>query len=125
MAGGLGVVEIALGVGLQIHGEFVEMLGDLVIVVEVLIKVGLTVSVEVAQADDLIAAADVDRLVDHLEAQRWNSPAAIRRQVSLFSGRSTPSTSQTSPSQVQTAARRPSLQEVEPREPHWQSQGLF
>ena len=33
MAGGLGVVEVAVVVRLQTHGELVEVFGDLVIVV--------------------------------------------------------------------------------------------
>jgi hypothetical protein len=36
------------------------MLGDLVVAVEVLVEVGLAVAVEVAEADDPVAAADVD-----------------------------------------------------------------
>ena len=63
VAGGLGVVEVPLGVGLQAHREFVEVLGHLVIVVEALVEVGLAVAVEVVQPDDLVAAADVDRAV--------------------------------------------------------------
>ena len=70
VAGRLGVVEVALGVGLEPHREFVEMLGDLVVVVEVFIKVDLAVAVEVAEADDLVAAADVDPARDDLEPQR-------------------------------------------------------
>ena len=34
--GGFGVIEISFRVGLQAHRELVEMLGDLVVVVEVL-----------------------------------------------------------------------------------------
>ena len=45
--------------------------------------------------------------------------------MSPFSGRSTPSTSQTSPSQVQTAARRPSARKSKPERRSWQSQGLL
>ena len=70
VAGGLGVVEVPLGVGLQVHGELVEMLGHLVIVVEVLIKVDLAVSVQVVKPDDLVAAADVDLALDDLQSQR-------------------------------------------------------
>ena len=70
VAGGLGVIEIPLGVGLQVHGELVEMLGHLVVVVEILIKVGLAVSVQVVKPDDLVAAADVDLALDDLQPQR-------------------------------------------------------
>ena len=45
----LGVVEVPLGVGLQAHRELVEVLGDLVVAVEVLVEVGLAVAVEVAE----------------------------------------------------------------------------
>ena len=74
VAGGLGVVEVALGVGLEVHRELVEMLGHLVVVVEVLIKVGLAVAVEVVEDRDLVAAADVDPAVEHLQPQRLKEP---------------------------------------------------
>ena len=38
MTGGLGIVEIACGVGLQTHRELMEMLGDLVVAVEALVE---------------------------------------------------------------------------------------
>ena len=44
--------------------------GSCCVVVEVLIKVGLAVSVEVVEPDDLVAAADVDLAPDDLQAQR-------------------------------------------------------
>ena len=74
VAGRLGVVEVPLGVGLQAHRELVEMLGDLMIAVEVLIEVGLAVAVQVVEADDLVAAADVDPARDDLQAQRLEQP---------------------------------------------------
>ena len=126
VAGRLGVIEVPLGVGLQAHRELVEVLGDLVVAVEALVEVGLAVAVEVAEADDLVAAADVD-----LARRRSSGPAAgtaptaIRRQVRPRAGSSSPPTSQTSPSQVQTAARWPSGRKSKPEGRIWQSQGLL
>src|SRR5262249_6530792 len=70
VTGGFGVIEIALVIGLQAHGELVKMFGDLVIAVEVFVKVDLVIAVEVVQPDDLIAASDVDRVVDDFQAER-------------------------------------------------------
>ena len=70
----LGVIEVPLGVDLEAHGELVEVLGDLVVAVEALVEVGLAVAVEVAEADDLVAAADVDLPVDDLQPQRLEQP---------------------------------------------------
>src|SRR6185437_5280296 len=53
----LGVVKIPFGVRLQIHREFMEMLGDLMVVVEALVEIGFAIAVEVIQPGDLIAAA--------------------------------------------------------------------
>ena len=126
VAGRLGVVEVALGVGLQAHRELVEVLGDLVVAVEVLVEVGLAVAVEVAEADDLVAAADVDPARDDLQPQRLEQ---TRRRSAARSGlapaASIPPTSQTSPSQVQTAARWPSGRKSNPESRIWQSQGLL
>ncbi len=74
VARGLGVVEVALRVGLQAHRELVEMLGDLMIAVEALIEVGLAVAVVIMEADDLVAATDVNLAGDDLEAQRLEQP---------------------------------------------------
>ena len=49
VSGGLGVVEIAIIVGLQAHGELMEVFGDLVVVVDRFVVIGFAVTVEVAQ----------------------------------------------------------------------------
>ena len=49
MAGRLGVVEVPGRIGLQAHGELMEMLGDLVVAVEALVEIGFAVAVEVAE----------------------------------------------------------------------------
>ena len=72
--GALHVVEVAPLVGLQVHGELVEVLGDLRVVVEVLVEVGLTVVVQVDQVSDLVAAEHIDPVVDNLQAQRLKQP---------------------------------------------------
>ena len=51
-----------------------EVLGDLMVAVEVLVEVGLAVAVQVAEDRDLVAAADVDLTVDDLHAQRLEQP---------------------------------------------------
>ena len=66
----LGEVEVAGRVGLQVEGELVEARRDLHVVVEVLVEVGLAVAVQVVQPGDLVAAEDVDLVVDDLQAQR-------------------------------------------------------
>jgi hypothetical protein len=52
------------GIGLATHRELVEMFGDLVIVVEVFNVIDFAVAVEVVQTGDLIAAGDVNGVVD-------------------------------------------------------------
>ncbi len=70
----LGVIEVAVGVRLQSHRKFVEMFGDLVIAVEILVKVGLSVAVVVMEADDLVTARNVDPARNDLQAQRLEQP---------------------------------------------------
>ena len=69
-ARGLRVVEIPVGVGLQIHRELVEMLGHLCVVIERLVVIGLAVVVGVHQFRDLVAAGDVDFALNNLQAKR-------------------------------------------------------
>ena len=63
VAGGLGVVEISLVIGLEAHRKFVEVLGDLMVVVEALDVVDSFVSIGVVKFGELIAAGDVDLVV--------------------------------------------------------------
>ena len=70
----LGVVEVPLGVGLQPHRELVEVLGHLVVAVEALVEVGLAVAVQVGQLHELVAAADEDHAVAHLQPERLEQP---------------------------------------------------
>ena len=44
-------IEIAVGVGLQIEGEFVEIGGDHGVVVEALIEISLAVAVQIVQPE--------------------------------------------------------------------------
>ena len=76
MTGRLGVVEVAFFVGLQAHRKFVEVLGDLVIVVEGFHVVDFLVAIQVVEAGDLVAAGDVDGVVDDLEAERLEESGA-------------------------------------------------
>ena len=62
----LGEIEIALGIGLQIHRKLVEMLGHLMVVVEVFIKINLAIVVRIVQPRDLVAATHVNCLVHNL-----------------------------------------------------------
>ena len=66
----LGVVEIPFRIGLQAHGELVEMFRHLMVVVEALVKVRFAVAVEIVQDHDLIAAAHVDLLLNDLQSER-------------------------------------------------------
>ena len=91
MAGGLGVVEVPVRVGLQVHRELVEVLGDLVVAVEVLVEVGLAVAVEIAEDHDLVAAARRRCFPSRtFRPSGWNSPDAIRCQESSPDGASSP-----------------------------------
>ena len=67
--GRLGIIEVALRVGLQAHRELVEVLGHLVIVVEALVEVDLTVAIEVVEHGKLVAACDMDPAIDMPDAQ--------------------------------------------------------
>ena len=57
VTGGFRVIEVALAIGLQSHSEFVEVLGHLVVVVEVLDEIDLAIAVQVAQPRNLVAEA--------------------------------------------------------------------
>ena len=70
MACGLGVVEVSCGVDLEAHGELVEVFGDLVIIVKGLDEVGFTVAVEIAEADELVAAGDEEIIASIFDAER-------------------------------------------------------
>ncbi len=69
VAGGFHVIEIAVAVGLEVEGEFVEVLGGHGVVVEALVEIGFAVAVEVVEAGDLVASQDVDLVVDNSEAE--------------------------------------------------------
>ena len=69
VAGGLGVVEVSFGVGLEAHREFVEVFGDLVVVVEALDVVDGFVAVGVVEFGELVAAGEVDFVIDDLETE--------------------------------------------------------
>jgi len=76
VAGRLGVVEVALVVGLEAHCEFVEVLGDLMVVVEALDVVDRFVAVVVVELCELVAAGDEDFVVDDFEAERLEETGA-------------------------------------------------
>ena len=76
VTGGLCVVEISRGIGLQAHGELMEVLRDLVIAIEALIEIRLPVAIEIAQFHNLIAASDVDDIVDDFESERLIEPGS-------------------------------------------------
>ena len=69
VAGGFGVVEVSVGVGLEAHREFVEVLGDLVVVVEALDVVDGFVAILVVEFGELVSAGDMDFVIDDLEAE--------------------------------------------------------
>ena len=65
-----GVIEIPIVVALQTHGELMEVVCYLVVIVEILIPVRLTVAVEVMQDADLISTANVNLPVNNLHPER-------------------------------------------------------
>ena len=69
MTAGLGIIQVARLIGLQTHGEFVEVLGDLVVVVEIADEIYLSVSVEILESRDLIAAGDEEILASIFDSQ--------------------------------------------------------
>ena len=76
MAGGFGVVEVAFIVGLQPHRKFMEVLGDLVVVVEALDDIDHIVVIDIVKSGELIAASDVDFFVYDLETKWLEEPRA-------------------------------------------------
>ena len=64
------VIEIPIVVALQTHGELMEVVCYLVVIVEILIPVRLTVAVEVMQDADLISTANVNLPVNNLHPER-------------------------------------------------------
>ena len=69
MTAGLGIIQVARLIGLQTHGEFVEVLGDLVVVVEIADEIHLSVAVEILEPRDLIAARDEKILASIFDPQ--------------------------------------------------------
>ena len=70
----LGVVEVALRVRFQAHGELVEVRRRLGVVVEGLVVVCLTVAVQVVEAGDLVAGRDEDLPAPRVHAKRLVEP---------------------------------------------------
>jgi hypothetical protein len=66
----LAEIEVARRIRLQIEAELVEAGRDHHIIVEALVVVRFTVTVEIAQPRDLVPALRVDDPVDDLEAER-------------------------------------------------------
>ena len=60
----LGVVEISVGVRLKPHRKFMEVLGHLMVVVEAFEEVDFLIAVQIMQYRQLIAAGEMDLLVD-------------------------------------------------------------
>ena len=70
VAGTFGVVKISFSVALQSHGELVEVLGHLVVIVEVADVIDFTIGIVIVQFGDLIAAADEDGVIYDFDAER-------------------------------------------------------
>lgn len=64
------VIKIALGIGLETHGKLVNVVGDLAVVIEVFVEVGLAIIVCVVEHRNLVASDDIQSIVDDLDAQR-------------------------------------------------------
>ena len=52
------IIEIAFRVDLEAHGEFVKVLGYLMVAVEVFVKVHFTIAVQIVEANELVPAGD-------------------------------------------------------------------
>ena len=74
VAGGLCVIEITGGVGLEAHRKLMEMLGHLMIVVDRVVAVDLAVVVEVDKPHDPVATANMDRPTDDFQPQWLKQP---------------------------------------------------
>ena len=70
VARALGIIEIARVIRLQIHRKLMKMFGHLMVVVEIFVKINLAIVVGIVQARDLVTAANINRLVHNLQAQR-------------------------------------------------------
>ena len=99
-----GEEEVALRPGLQVETEGVEAAGELPVVVEVLVEVGLAVSVEVVETGDLVVGDGVDDVVDDRQTERLVPAGGEAFPGEVLKFPSMPETIHTSPSQVQTAA---------------------
>ena len=65
-----GIVKIAGRIGLQVHRKFMEVFGDLMIVVECLVKICFSISIQINKLRDLIATTDKDFVIDDLQPER-------------------------------------------------------
>ena len=65
----LGVVKVTLGVGVEVQHKFVVVGGDDRVIVEILIKIGLVVIVEVLKPCDLVAPGNIDFAIGYLHPQ--------------------------------------------------------
>ena len=66
----LGEIEIARLISLQIHGELMEMFGDLMVVIKILIEINLPILIDIMQPRDLVTTTDIDGFIHNLQAQR-------------------------------------------------------
>lgn len=69
MAGTAGIVKITLLIGLQPHGKLVKVVGDLGVTIEALVEVGLAVSIQIVEDDNLVPAGDKDPALHDLEPE--------------------------------------------------------
>ena len=70
MPSAFAVIKTPRRISLQVHGELMEVLGDLVIVVEILIEIDFAVAIEIMKANNLISAGNVDLTIYNLQAER-------------------------------------------------------
>src|SRR5690606_17861476 len=66
MAARLRIVEIALLIRLQSHRKLMEVLCHLMVVVKTLVEVDFAIAVQIMQHRQLIAANDMDLIMDDL-----------------------------------------------------------
>ena len=65
-----GVVKISFEVGLQSHGEFMKVLGHLVIAVKAFDEIGFAITVQISKDCNLISAGDIDLITNDFQSER-------------------------------------------------------
>src|SRR5438034_2336185 len=74
---GFGIIEIPGWIGLKIEGELVKTRRGHHVVIEILIEIRLAITIEIVQARNLIAAKDIDLVVNDFQPQRLEKSRGV------------------------------------------------